>query len=313
VDILKNQQQNQIFFLSANQPIHLVVSSLVMSTAGEVSNDSKMYVVGSADYPRLRNAKPLPTIYDWIEMKRDVDNIGKDKDGKMLWRIHDSLYDLSDFKHPGGKHFIMGTQGTDVTELFESSHPNIELARAYLAKYKVGTCERKRNSSFFTFEENGFYSVLRKKVFHFLQQHPQVPYLQSTKAIHDILLLGFFLCFLGAIIREKADFITYLLIVFAGSLLAMGSICAHNFFHLRDNWRMYTFDLTLNASREWRLSHGYSHHVFANTILDYEISVFEPFVNYLSYEKKQQFSQQILSVLFILLIFPVVMHTTVSE
>jgi len=52
--------------------------------------------------------------------------IGKRKDDDIgnLWRVHDKLYDLTSFisSHPGGSHWIQMTQGTDITEAFESSH-----------------------------------------------------------------------------------------------------------------------------------------------------------------------------------------------
>ena len=61
----------------------------------------------------------------------------------------------------------------------------------------------------------------------------------------------------------------------SGLLLSVLAICAHNFYHKKDNWRMYSFDLTLYSSHEWRISHAYSHHVFPNTINDFEIIAFE--------------------------------------
>ena len=52
----------------------------------------------------------------WLRSKRAADGIPRN-----LWRIHDSLYDLSDFvgRHPGGRLWIEATEGTDITEAFE--------------------------------------------------------------------------------------------------------------------------------------------------------------------------------------------------
>ena len=52
----------------------------------------------------------------------------------------------------------------------------------------------------------------------------------------------------------------------------------HNFFHQKDNWRMYSWDLMPYSSFDWRISHGISHHMWPNSILDYEIIVMEPFI-----------------------------------
>lgn len=58
----------------------------------------------------------------------------------------------------------------------------------------------------------------------------------------------------------------------------MSASVAHNFFHQRDNWRMYIFDFTLQSSKNVRISHAISHHVFPNTIYDYDAALSEPFL-----------------------------------
>ena len=52
----------------------------------------------------------------------------------------------------------------------------------------------------------------------------------------------------------------------AGFILSLCTTAAHNFFHKKDHWRMYYFDLSLLSSYEWRISHAISHHLFPNTI-----------------------------------------------
>jgi len=61
---------------------------------------------------------------------------------------------------------------------------------------------------------------------------------------------------------------------------------AHNFFHQRDNWRMYAFDFSLLSSYEWRVSHCYSHHCYPNQIKDAEVIGLEPFYVFLPGMKK---------------------------
>ena len=57
----------------------------------------------------------------WLESKRKADGIDKN-----LWRIHDRLYNLTDFalQHPGGKIWIEATKGTDITEAYEVHFKN---------------------------------------------------------------------------------------------------------------------------------------------------------------------------------------------
>lgn len=53
----------------------------------------------------------------------------------------------------------------------------------------------------------------------------------------------------------------------AGFLLGMTVVGSHNFFHKRDNFRMYYMDLSPLSSYEWRISHACSHHLYPNTVL----------------------------------------------
>lgn len=39
---------------------------------------------------------------------------------------------------------------------------------------------------------------------------------------------------------------------------------------------MYLFDISLMNSQRWRITHGQIHHMFPNTLLDIELTQFEP-------------------------------------
>jgi hypothetical protein len=60
---------------------------------------------------------------------------------------------------------------------------------------------------------------------------------------------------------------SYLLKTISGIVLAAQLIGAHNFFHLKDNWRKYYFDMGLLSSHEWRVTHALSHHLYPNTLM----------------------------------------------
>ena len=96
-------------------------------------------------------------------------------------------------------------------------------------------------------------------------------------------------------------FHSYCLSIISGIFLGMSTICAHNFFHQSDNWRMYIFDLSLFSSYDWRASHAISHHLYTNTIYDFEIAVLEPFFIFLPREKN--FVQKYLVYVYIHVIY----------
>jgi cytochrome b involved in lipid metabolism len=69
-------------------------------------------------YPTGRDSV-LKTASRWLKFKQQDDSIGLG-----FWRIHDGLYDLTDFAktHPGGEEWITMTEGHDITEAFEAAH-----------------------------------------------------------------------------------------------------------------------------------------------------------------------------------------------
>lgn len=95
-----------------------------------------------------------------METKRIDDAV---EDG--LWRIHDTIYDLTEFidKHPGGTDWLEMTKGHDITEAVEAHHVFLDRLKPHLEKYKVRTTSKPRNSKL-TFKPDGFYVTLRKRV-----------------------------------------------------------------------------------------------------------------------------------------------------
>jgi hypothetical protein len=286
------------------------------------SSQNQPYTYGFPYYPTGRDDKFLPTPADWLSMKKRIDNVHQQDDQttvdpaeankRSLWRVHDKLYDLSNFSHPGGSAFIELSADTDITELFETSHHNIEKAKLLLSKYFVRDCHQnhRRYTEFFTFEEHGFYCTLRSKVSAILQQPSNRihSYWSSSSFIHDSLLVTHICLLLWMVLMPVhvpnilAGFTTTLTGVFLGML----AVCGHNFFHKNDNWRMWSVDLALVSSYEWRISHVYSHHNYANSIYDYEIQAFEPLICFLPHPAKGHWPRQLLTIVSFAFVIPII-------
>ena len=59
------------------------------------------------------------------------------QDGKKLWvLIHGKVYDVTNFKHPGGKEILMDEIGEDRGDEFESIHS--PAAKRDMPKYLIG-------------------------------------------------------------------------------------------------------------------------------------------------------------------------------
>lgn len=154
-----------------------------------------------------------------------------------------------------------------------SKTPEKLLVRFYKRK---AACPR---NSPFTFKEGDFYKTLKNRISEKLKSIPEDP-ANRSKFLTDSLLFGFISTALCATYLKS-----YILGFVSGILLSMLANAAHNFFHQKDNFRMFYFDLSLMSSRGWRVSHALSHHLYTNTVYDMEISVLEPFLQYLPNEK----------------------------
>ncbi|XP_058451332.1 cytochrome b5-related protein-like [Malaya genurostris] len=219
-------------------------------------------------YPTFRDEN-LKTAYRWLEGRRHDDG------AEGLWRIHDSLYDLTDFveRHPGGRDWIQLTKGTDITEMFETHHITTK-AENLLPKFRVREATQPRNVRI-TFKNDGFYRTLKRRVRDKLPELDKSPIQTSNLIIDSLLGAVFAFAFLAV------KYNSYLLAVACALCVNWTVISAHNYFHQKNNWRMRLFNLSFLSYREWRISHAMSHHHYANSLLDLEISYLEPFLCWL--------------------------------
>jgi len=110
-----------------------------------------------------------------------------------------------------------------------------------LKQFYVRAASEPRNSPY-TFKDDGFYRTLKRKAQPILQKLPSGPSAE-TKLYSDLLIVFLLLATVAA---ATYSFKFGLL---AGLLLNFLVVSAHNFFHMKDNLRMYYFDLSLMASR----------------------------------------------------------------
>ncbi|XP_075150025.1 cytochrome b5-related protein-like [Haematobia irritans] len=216
-------------------------------------------------YPSYRKSK-LTTPQGWLVGKRD------DDEAEGLWRINDGIYDFTEFihKHPGGSFWLESTKGTDITEAFEVHHLS-SIPATMIEKYKVADAKYPRIYTL-TLNENGFYKTLKRRAMEKLKMVDNTPK-QKSDAIHLGLLISFFIFCIAS-----ARYNNWLYTILAAMSMCWTAIAAHNYLHRRDNWQMYTFNLSMMNFAAWRVSHVMSHHIYPNTYLDIEQTIFEPFL-----------------------------------
>lgn len=177
----------------------------------------------------------------WLAGKRS------DDDAEGLWRIHDKLYDFTDFidRHPGGAEWLDITKGIDITEQFETHHITSN-AENMLKKFYVRDTALPRNYKL-TFDENGFYRTLKRRVAAKLSGQFDNKLAASSRFYCDLLLASTFLSFVIA----SRDYKLVTVLAAAVCLLLL-TVIGHNFLHQRDNWRMYVVNLNWQSFRDWR-------------------------------------------------------------
>ncbi|XP_035438276.2 cytochrome b5-related protein isoform X3 [Spodoptera frugiperda] len=191
-------------------------------------------------YPSLRD-DGLRDPVQWLAGK------AMDDGAEGLWRIHDKLYDLTRFikRHPGGEEWLELTQGTDITEAFESHHLNPSTEKI-LTQYYIRDAKTPRNSPF-TFKEDGFYKTLKRAAFEELKKIPKDAS-RSANNITDCLFVSLLVSSAMAcwVTNNYAMKFWY---TYASLNLAVLTVACHNYIHRKTNWRMYLFNMSMWSYR----------------------------------------------------------------
>ncbi|KAK4873788.1 hypothetical protein RN001_013148 [Aquatica leii] len=193
----------------------------------------------------------------WLKNKRDTDDLNG------LWRVHDSIYDLTNFIqwHPGGQFWLEATKGTDITEAFEIHHIKSKKSEDVLKHFYIKPATKPRVSSL-TFKNDGFYKTLKRNVQANLGDMTHDSPNTSDLCI-DILLVTTF-----ALASLSSTLCSFKCAFAAGLVSALTLTTAHNYIHKRNNLRMYYSDLLLIPSSDLRVMHILNHHVFLNSVID---------------------------------------------
>lgn len=75
-------------------------------------------------------------------------------------------------------------------------------------------------------------------------------------------------------------------------------ICGHNYLHMRDNHRMLYINILFMNYREWRITHALSHHVYPNSLLDFELTEMHPYFVWLPHKDIKNFIQRYVSYIY---------------
>jgi hypothetical protein len=110
---------------------------------------------------------------------------------------------------------------------------------------------------------------------------------KKSKLIHDLNLIALFVsAFFATRVNNNLAIVFWTLL--CGQFMGWSLNFAHNFVHQKDNWRMYTANLSLVSWRDYRVFHIMSHHLYPNTYADLEITGYENHLRWLPYAIKSR-------------------------
>ena len=236
-----------------------------------------------------------------------------------MWKIRGKTYNLDSYldKHPGGRKILEACKGDDdLTASFESYHAlcNMKNIEQIMVKYETGTC----NNTNFTFNENGFYRTLQKRIVNYFNEHNYKA--NPWWAIKSLIQFGlYFITFIIAFYTDFNLWIRMLSSFMSGHLIIQfGFGVMHDASHmaLSHNMKVNEFltdfwnSLALWDSHLWTKHHVINHHAFTGDYkLDPDVIHLKPFIcknSNDSLEKYWKISQKFpkLITLFTTCIFP---------
>ncbi|KYN03197.1 Protein yellow [Cyphomyrmex costatus] len=156
----------------------------------------------------------------------------------------------------------------------ERAHHITDKAERLLPKFYVREAATPRSVPL-TFLPDGFYRTFKRRAVEALKNVDfHKPSTTTNLIIDSLATTTFVLSLVAALVHS------YAILILASLFLTWTTVAAHNYFHMRDNFRMYYFDLSMLSSKNWRITHAMSHHMYPNTIWDYEMYVVEPFLQW---------------------------------
>lgn len=224
--------------------------------------------------------------------------------------IHRKYYDLRKFKHPGGQEILeLCKNEPDCSALFVSYHAfsDMNKIKNIMKKYEVASTDK---PSLFSFKENGFYNILKKRVNTYLDNQSKkwsFNYLGTVLSSIGFFGLSQYLTFTSdyTIIKGLSSFTSGCSMVFLG----------YNVLHDASHYAISNYPLvnnTLSALIQsivfwnhtmWGYHHVIRHHQYTGMIeFDHDLHNHKPFYRKikLNYKYKYEVSPNFLTYKYVI-------------
>lgn len=205
-----------------------------------------------------------------------------------MWKINGKIYDLTNFldKHPGGRKILEVCEGNhDLTPSFESYHAMCDMnkIKKIMEKYEISTCE----PSIFTFDENGFYKTLQKRVNDtFYKKNYKVEYWGILKSLLQFSIFVFFFFNSFYVHSNNMIYRCFSSGISGHFIIQVGFCVMHDASHFAVSNKSYINEFLCNSVNAiflwdgplWLQHHAFRHHAFTgDKDLDPDTIHFKPF------------------------------------
>ena len=208
----------------------------------------------------------------------------------MKTLIHGKMYDLSNFKHPGGNIPIQLINNKDGTCLFESYHPvsDRKYVEKILSKYEIKNDNSILPQNVYDFSEfsnNDFTKELRLEVYNYFKKisnDKKITKIEATKST-PLKYLELFILGILFIVNLKYMYVGYYFSIITTPFFYW--LFVINYWHDTSHFAHCNnkiielicngFVFFLNSSIGWYYGHTYYHHSFSNIVnLDEDLNTY---------------------------------------
>jgi len=196
---------------------------------------------------------------------------------RYRYKIHDKLYDLTDFVkiHPGGQDMFNNLKpDTNITPMIYAYHKNPKSILAMLPKYEVPSTEVKiEYDTNYTYDK---YCELKKLVYDEIHEK-KIPLYWSNKEIsYNAFMLSVYLGMWGYCFWNTNNLSYWLMVLMGCFTVGWGVLVFHETSHY-GGFKNQKYNLLISHlmpffnNNHWKFHHNYLHHCFTNTDDDYDL------------------------------------------
>jgi len=198
------------------------------------------------------------------------------------YKIHDNLYDLTDFVkiHPGGQDMFNNLKpDTNITPMIYSYHKNPKKILAMLPKYEIPFTDEKNDFIKIEYDTNYTYDnycELKKLVYDEIHEKKIPLYWTNTEILYHMFMLSMYLGMWGYCFYYAENLSYWWMILLGVFTTGWGILVFHELSHYigfknQNINNILSYITPFFNEKLWKYEHNYLHHSFTDSDYDYDL------------------------------------------